>query len=62
MCEEYGKPFSTFGNTGPGFLEGSPAGGELRGVTAWWRQEAGVTAGEEGQRVIERKQRERIGD
>lgn len=27
------------------FLEGSPAGGELRGVTAWWRQEAGVIAG-----------------
>lgn len=53
MCEGYGKPFTTFGNTGPGFLEGSPAGGELRGVTAWWRREAGVTAGEEGQRAIE---------
>lgn len=32
---------------------------ELRDVTAWWRQEAGVTAGEEGQRAIESESSEK---
>lgn len=55
----YGKLFSTLENTGPGFLEGSPAGRELRAVTACWRQEAGITAGEIGQRVIESESNEK---